>query len=124
MAVAAAPGRIALVTDAMAAAGAPDGAYRLGALAVEARDGRAVLAGTGTLAGSTLTQDAALRTAVGAAGLDPVVAVTALTATPARVLGLGDRLGRLAPGHAADVVVLEPDWTVRAVWAAGHRVPR
>jgi beta-N-acetylhexosaminidase len=124
MLVAAAPGRVALVSDAMAAAGAPDGTYRLGSLAVDVHDGRAVLAGTRTLAGSTLTQDAALRSAIGAAGIDPVAAVTALTATPARVLGLGDRLGRLAPGRAADVVVLEPDWTVRAVWAAGRPVPR
>jgi beta-N-acetylhexosaminidase len=122
--LAAAPGRVALVTDAMAAAGAADGAYRLGGLDVVARNGRAVLAGTDTLAGSTLTQDVALRTAVEVAGLDPVVAVAALTATPAGVLGLGDRLGRLAPGFAADVVVLRPDWTVASVWADGSPVPR
>lgn len=54
-----APGRVALVTDAMAAAGASDGHYRLGGLNVSVRDGLAVLSGTSTLAGSTLTQDAA-----------------------------------------------------------------
>ncbi|MGY1604726.1 N-acetylglucosamine-6-phosphate deacetylase [Geodermatophilus sp. SYSU D00815] len=116
-----APGRIALVSDAMAAAGGPDGEHRLGGLAVTVRDGVAVLAGTTTLAGSTLTLDAALRNAIGA-GVDPVAAVTALTATPARVLGLEGRLGRLAPGHAADAVVLDGGWRVRAVWAAGVRV--
>ena len=58
---AAAPGRIALVTDAMAAAGAGDGRYDLGSLAVEVVDGVARLAGGGAIAGSTLTQDAALR---------------------------------------------------------------
>jgi N-acetylglucosamine-6-phosphate deacetylase len=80
-----------------------------------------VLAGTDTLAGSTLTQDTALRTAL-AAGVDPVAAVTALTATPARALGLGHRLGRLAPGYAADVVALGADRSVTAVWAAGARI--
>ncbi len=116
-----APGRVALVTDAMAAAGGGDGEHRIGDLAVTVAGGRAVLAGTGTLAGSTLTQDAALRAAL-AAGVGPVAAVAALTAVPARALGLGHRLGRLAPGYAADVVALGADRSVTAVWAAGERV--
>jgi N-acetylglucosamine-6-phosphate deacetylase len=116
-----APGRIALVTDAMAAAGVGDGDYRLGALDVVVRNGRATLGDDGPLAGSTLTQDAALRAAL-AAGLSRMDAVTALTATPARALGLDDELGRIAPGYAADLVVLDADWTVQHVWAAGQRV--
>ncbi len=116
-----APGRVALVTDAMAAAGAGDGDYRLGALDVVVRDGRATLGPDGPLAGSTLTQDAALRFAIGM-DLTPVEAVTALTATPARALKLADRLGRIAPGFAADLVVLDSDWNVQRVWAAGRRV--
>ncbi|SOE00281.1 N-acetylglucosamine-6-phosphate deacetylase [Blastococcus haudaquaticus] len=119
-----APGRIALVSDAMAAAGTGDGSYALGGLRVDVRDGRAVLEGTGTIAGSTLTLDTALRLAVDVAGLDPVTTVTALTATPARAIGLGNRFGRLAPGYAADAVVLGDDWSVRAVWADGEPVPR
>lgn len=114
--------RIALVTDAMAAAGADDGDYRLGALDVDVRDGVARVAGTDTLAGSTLTQDVALRLAVTRVGLSRPDAVAALTTTPARVLGLGDRLGLLAPRYAADVVVLDDEFTVHAVWAAGLRM--
>ena len=119
-----APGRIALVTDAMAAAGSSDGDYRLGSLNVSVRDGRALLSGTSTIAGSTLTQDAALRCAIENVGLNPADAVAAVTSTPARALGLGGQLGRLAPGYAADVVVFDDGWNVEQVWAAGARLMR
>ena len=115
----AAPHRIALVTDAMAAAGGADGYYRLGSLNVEVRTGIAHLAGTSTIAGSTLTQDAALRTAVTVADIDEVAAIEALTLTPARILGREREWGRLAAGFAADIVVLDTDWRVERVWAAG-----
>ncbi|WP_394768614.1 N-acetylglucosamine-6-phosphate deacetylase [Lacisediminihabitans sp.] len=117
-----APHRIALVTDAMAAAGASDGDYRLGSLNVTVRHGLAVLSGTSTIAGSTLTQDVALRCAIDNAGVSPADAVGALTATPARVLGLEHRLGRLAPGFVADAVLLDHDWQVGEVWANGLRI--
>ncbi len=84
----AAPGRIALVTDAMAAAGAAPGRYSLGGRHVDvSADGRAVLAGTDTLAGSTLTLDRAIEVCV-AAGVPREEAVAAASSTPARVLGL------------------------------------
>jgi N-acetylglucosamine-6-phosphate deacetylase len=114
-----APGRVALVTDAMAAAGASDGDYRLGGLNVTVHDGLAVLSGTDTIAGSTLTQDAALRIAVTRAGVDPVDAVTALTRTPARVLGEDHRLGRIRSGFLADAVLLDHDWRATTVIADG-----
>jgi N-acetylglucosamine-6-phosphate deacetylase len=123
LAFASAPGRVALITDAMAAAGAADGDYRLGSLDVTVRDGRATLAGTSTLAGSTLTQDVALRIALADVGLAPSVAVAALTAVPARALGLGDRLGLLEPGYAADAVALAADGSVTRVWADGRELP-
>jgi len=122
VAFASAPGRIALITDAMAAAGGEDGTYRLGALDVVVRAGIATVAGTDTIAGSTLTQDVALRLAVEEVGVSRADAVAAVTATPARILGLGDRLGLLEPGFAADVVALDDDYRVTAVWAAGQRV--
>ncbi|WP_431799259.1 N-acetylglucosamine-6-phosphate deacetylase [Microbacterium kunmingense] len=116
-----APGRVALVTDAMAAAGAADGDYVLGELEVTVSGGVARLAGAETIAGSTLTQDAALRRAVDDVGLSLPAAVAALTETPAAVLGRADRLGRLDPGFAADVVLLSSALEVEAVWAAGRR---
>jgi N-acetylglucosamine-6-phosphate deacetylase len=122
----AAPGRVALITDAMAAAGAADGSYRLGSLDVTVVDGVARLAGPdgspGAIAGSTLTQDHALRLATRRCGMSLRAAVTALTWIPARVLGLGDRLGRLAPGYAADAVLLDGACEVRAAWGAGRRL--
>lgn len=119
---AAAPDRVALITDAMAAAGAADGDYRLGSLEVTVRDGTALLTGTDTIAGSTLTQDVALRLAVERVGLSRRDAVTALTFTPARALGQDETLGLLAPGYAADLVIWNDDWTVRHVWGAGRRL--
>ena len=115
-----APGRVALVTDAMAAAGATDGDYRLGGLNVTVREGLAVLSGTATIAGSTLTLDHALRNAVERVGLPPARAVEALTLVPARVLGLEHRLGRLSRGYAADAVILDHEWNVRRVFADGR----
>lgn len=117
-----APGRVALITDAMAAAGSADGDYRLGVLNVTVRDGLAVLSGTETIAGSTLTLDAALRRAVDVVGVPWPDAVGAVTAVPARALGFGDRLGLFAPGYAADAVALDADTRVTGVWAAGARL--
>ncbi|MBP2458836.1 N-acetylglucosamine-6-phosphate deacetylase [Clavibacter michiganensis] len=119
----AAPGRVALITDAMAATGSADGRYRLGSLDADVRDGVARLAGTDTIAGSTLTQDAALRIAVREVGIALPDAVAALTAVPARALGLQDRHGLLRAGSAADVVALAPGLEVARVWAAGIEVP-
>lgn len=118
----AAPGRVALITDAMGAAGAADGAYRLGSLDVTVTDGVAHVAGTDTIAGSTLTQDAALRNAVSLAGRTLPEAVAALTSVPAGALGLGDRLGRIAPGSAADLVALSPALEVQRVWGGGREL--
>lgn len=117
-----APGRIALVTDAMAAAASSDGDYRLGSLNVTVVDGLAVLSGTSTIAGSTLTQDTALRIAIERSKVAPAGAVEALTLTPARVLGLEKQLGYLKSGYAADAVMLDHAWTVTSVWGAGRKL--
>ena len=63
--------------------------------------------------------DVALKNAVELVGLDPVVAVAALTLTPARVLGRDAELGLLAEGYAADAVLLDAAFAVQQVWANG-----
>jgi N-acetylglucosamine-6-phosphate deacetylase len=118
---AAKPGRCILVTDAMAAAGAPDGDYRLGPMAIEVRDGVARLAdgsGTGAIAGSTLTMDAAVRFSVRTAGLPLHDVVHAASTAPARAWGLDD-VGALEAGRRADLVVLDEDLEVVRVMRAG-----
>lgn len=115
-------GGTALVTDAMQAAGLGDGSYRIGELPVEVRDGRAVLADSGTLAGSTLTMGAAVRNAVALMGVSLGDAIRMASTTPARVLGLEPRKGTLAPGRDADFVVLDDDLAVRATMIAGRWV--
>lgn len=109
-----APGRVALVTDAMAAAGNVDGSYDLGAVKVTVTDGIARADDTGSIAGSTLTQDVALQRAV-QAGASLVEAVRALTQTPAAAIGLGTQLGRLTPGYLGDAVLLDAQLHVRRV---------
>jgi N-acetylglucosamine-6-phosphate deacetylase len=113
----AAAGRIALITDAIAAAGVGDGAYRLGGLEVTVLDGVARLTQGGSIAGSTLTLDAALRHTV-ASGVPLVDAVAALTSVPAQALGLD--AGTLSVGAAADLVVLSPSLEVDGVMARGE----
>jgi N-acetylglucosamine-6-phosphate deacetylase len=118
--------RTALVTDAMAAAGMPDGRYELGALEVRVEHGVARLAGGGSIAGSTLTMDVALRRAVQVLGVPIVDAARAAATTPARVLGLPT--GALEAGRWADVVVLDDELAVvgvmvRGEWVSGRSVP-
>lgn len=121
---AAGTGRVALVTDAMQAAGSDDGRYLLGALEVDVVDGVARLVEGGSIAGSTLTLDTAFRRAVTVNGYAPEQASRMLSLNPARLLGLGDRTGSLETGKQADLVVLDADWQVAAVmrqgvWASG-----
>ncbi|MFF4340303.1 N-acetylglucosamine-6-phosphate deacetylase [Kitasatospora sp. NPDC001540] len=101
--------RVALITDAMGAAGMGDGLYPLGPLQVRVEDGVARLVEGGSIAGSTLTLDVAFRRAVTVLGLSLNQAVTSLSTVPARLLGLGDTIGTLEAGKNADLVVLDSD---------------
>jgi N-acetylglucosamine-6-phosphate deacetylase len=110
-----------LITDASAAAGLPDGARApLGRLDVVVDDGAVSLADDhGTLAGSALTMDAAVRTMVRQAGVELPEATRAATATPAAAIGRTD-LGRLHRGSPADLVVLDADLQVAATLVGGR----
>ncbi|MFO1036640.1 MAG: N-acetylglucosamine-6-phosphate deacetylase [Geminicoccaceae bacterium] len=107
------------ITDAMEATGMPDGGYRLGTHAVTKHGAVATLA-DGTLAGSVLTMDAALRNLV-VLGLEIGEAARRLSTIPADYLGLKER-GRIAVGAMADLVVLGPDLAIRSVVLEGHTV--
>ena len=122
LAFAGAPGRVALVTDAMAATGSADGRYILGSLEVIVAGGVARLAEGGSIAGSTLTHDEALRRAVVDSGISLEDAIVALTVAPAAAIGRSHDLGRLDAGYAADAVLLDDELRVTAVWGAGVRL--
>ncbi len=122
------PDRVSLVTDAMAAAGMTDGGYRLGPLAVDVVDGRAHVAGTDTIAGSTATMDQLFRFAVTHSALPAheamLLAVRQSSINPARALGLAG-IGLVA-GANADLVVLDANLAVagvlqRGTWVAPPR---
>jgi N-acetylglucosamine-6-phosphate deacetylase len=115
---AAGPDRVALITDAMDAAGMSDGRYDLAGQEVLVTDGVARLSRNGTIAGSTLTMDAALRQAV-ASGIGLADASAMASTTPARALGMADELGALEAGLRADLVVLSPELEVKRVMRAG-----
>jgi N-acetylglucosamine-6-phosphate deacetylase len=137
---AAGPGRLVLITDAMAAAGMPDGSYRLGSMRADVAGGVARLAGgvarpaggvarpaggggepgsTAAMAGSTATMASVVRHAI-AAGLPVTDVAAAASTTPARLLGLHDRTGALRASLDADLVVCDEEFRLRAVMRHGE----
>ncbi|MGH3178609.1 MAG: amidohydrolase family protein, partial [Streptosporangiaceae bacterium] len=115
---------LVLITDAMAAAGMPDGRYRLGSMWVDVAVGVARLAAdAGAIAGSTATMASVVRHAV-AAGLPVTDVAVAASTNPARVLGLAGRTGALCPGLDADLVVCDEAFGLRAVMRRGEWVTR
>jgi len=114
--------RVALITDAMDAAGFGDGRYLLGPLEVEVTEGVARLVEGGSIAGSTLTLDRAFQRAVTVDGLPVEDVVAAISANPARLLGMYDRVGSLEPGKDADLVLLDHQFALKGVMRRGEWV--
>jgi N-acetylglucosamine-6-phosphate deacetylase len=108
------------VTDATAASAMPDGHYALGRHTVH-KCGNGVRLADGTLAGSTLTMDQALRNLVDGLGLGLREASLRVSTNAARYLGLTDR-GQLSVGNCADLVMLDTRLQVRQVWVEGQAV--
>lgn len=118
---AAGPGRVAAVTDAIAAAGCADGQFRLGTVPVDVVAGVARVRGTSSIAGSTATMDRIFRNLAADPDVGLAAAVRVTAGTPARALGL-DRVGALRTGLDANLVVLDHDLRVTAVLARGDWV--
>ncbi|GAA5026831.1 N-acetylglucosamine-6-phosphate deacetylase [Actinopolymorpha pittospori] len=113
--------RVSLVTDAMAAAGMPDGVYNLGHRPVRVENGLVMLISGESIAGSTLTMDAAFRLAVQQAGQTLTQAARMASTTPARTFGLTE-VGALQAGLLADLVVLDSELGTAAVMRRGSWV--
>ncbi|GAA3844263.1 N-acetylglucosamine-6-phosphate deacetylase [Streptomyces coacervatus] len=114
--------RVALITDAMDAAGFGDGRYMLGPLEVEVSEGVARLVEGGSIAGSTLTLDRAFQRAVTVDRLPVEDVVAAISANPAKLLGMYDRVGSLEPGKYADLVLLDHQFALKGVMRRGEWV--
>ncbi|MBZ7830213.1 N-acetylglucosamine-6-phosphate deacetylase [Raoultella planticola] len=114
--------RLVLITDAMQAAGMPDGHYSLCGEEVEMRKG-IVRTASGGLAGSTLSLDDAVRNIVEQAGATPEQAIHMASLHPARLLGIDDRLGSLRTGKYANVIALDDRLHLQKIWIQGQTLP-
>ena len=113
---------ILLITDSMRASHLPDGPSSIGGLDVIVKNGEARLAKDGALAGSMLRMNQALRNVVEVTGLPVEEVVQTTSWNQAEELGLGDRFGRIEPGYAADLVMLDPEtFDVKAVFVGGEK---
>ncbi|HYE81090.1 MAG TPA: N-acetylglucosamine-6-phosphate deacetylase [Clostridia bacterium] len=111
-------GRLILITDSMRAAGMTEGCYELGGQTVYVRDNSARLE-NGTLAGSVLTMDRALYNFIRNTGTNVWEAVGTVTANPAAMLGLEDRLGSIEKGLDADITVFDEKLNIRYTFIKG-----
>src|SRR5580658_5001084 len=110
--------RAVLITDAISATGMPDGRYQLGPIEVDVKDGKCT--SNGSLAGSVLTMDRAVRNVTKFSHWSLRDAVRAATLNPARAVGLERSCGVLAPGAEANIVVLSPNGEVRQTFVRGR----
>lgn len=114
--------RVLLITDAMSAAGMPDGDYAICGQQVKMQQG-IVRTASGGLAGSTLSLDAAVRNLVNDVGIAAEEAIHMASLHPAKMLGLDEALGSLAAGKRASMIGLDSALRVQTLWVNGSAVP-
>lgn len=114
--------RIVLITDAMRAAGMPDGRYDICGYDVEMHDG-IVRTASGGLAGSTLSLDVAVRNMVQQVGVSPEEAIAMASLHPAKLLGIDDQLGSIRPGKRANLIALDSALHLQQTWVQGLAIP-
>ncbi|TLV10575.1 N-acetylglucosamine-6-phosphate deacetylase [Klebsiella indica] len=114
--------RVVLITDAMQAAGMPDGSYTLCGEKVEMYGG-IVRTASGSLAGSTLSVDAAVRNMVKLTAIAPEEAIHMASLHPARLLGIDHQLGSLKVGKRASVIALDDGLHLQQIWIQGRALP-
>ncbi len=117
--------RLCLISDATSGAGLPNGAeFQMGEMRYVVQDGVGMMPDRSAFAGSTTLLDGVVRVAVDQVGVPLAEAVRMASLTPARVIGLADRIGSLTQGKAADLAVFAPDLTPLETIIAGHTVAR
>jgi N-acetylglucosamine-6-phosphate deacetylase len=120
------PDRLALVTDCNRALDMPDGPYMMGPLdggePVLKGDGVGLMPNGAALASSVVGMDHCVRTFQRLTGAPLVEVIRMATLTPARIAGVDNELGSIAPGKRADLLVLDRDLNVRQVYLAGQRL--
>jgi N-acetylglucosamine-6-phosphate deacetylase len=113
--------RLVLISDSSRGAGMPDGEYLLGGLPFTMKNGKATLTGTDTIAGSCIHLMDGLRRSV-SFGVPLEKAVLAATLTPAKIIGKDNEIGSLDVGKCADIVVLDSELNVKAVFIDGKSI--
>lgn len=113
--------KIILVSDSMEAAGLSDGLYGLGISAVEVRNGKATVAGTDTIAGSTTNLHAEFLNLMKFTGMSPERALCTVTKNPALAAGIYDSKGSVSAGKDADFIVAGKDFGIEAVYVSGEK---
>ncbi len=116
--------RVVAITDSIMAAGLPDGRYKLGVNNVIVEDGDAKLEENGTRAGSTLTQNIALKNLLAFTGRPLEEVLPLLTENPARLIDVYDRKGSIADGKDADIVILDENNDIFEVFVQGRKIQK
>lgn len=114
--------KVIAITDSIMAAGLPDGEYKLGVNNVVVKDGDAKLVDTGVRAGSTLTQDIALKNILKFTGKELEEILPMFSENPAKMFGIFDKKGSIADGKDADLVILNKENDVVGVYVGGKKV--